>query len=123
MGYSVVVIDDDGITLDLMVSMIEDTFDATVYSFTDGKTAQQFLSGQKDNQLDLIITDVIMPRYTGIELLAFIRRQGIKAPVLLVSAQVTRENAIQAKKHGASGYMVKPFTKEDLVNKVQPLLS
>jgi DNA-binding NtrC family response regulator len=123
MSYSVVVIDDDGITLDVMVSMIEDNFDATVYSFTDGKTAKQFLVGHKDTHLDLIITDVIMPRYTGIELLAFIRREGIKAPVLLVSAEVTRENAIEAKKHGASGYMVKPFTKDDLVSKVKPLLS
>ena len=123
MSHTIVVVDDDSITLDIMVSALEDNLDATIYSFTDSRMAKTFLTDPNAGKLDLVISDVMMPGYSGIELLAFMRRQQIKTPVMLVSAEGTREIAVEAKRYGASGFIVKPFKSDDLVKKVSRLLS
>ena len=123
MSHTIVVVDDDSITLDIMVATLEAQFDATVYSFTDSRMAKRFFQEHREDSLSLIISDVLMPRYSGMELLAFIRQQKIATPVLLVSAEGTRENAVEAKKFGASGFVVKPFKRSDFIAKVSTYLN
>ncbi|MFC3094558.1 response regulator [Alteromonas sediminis] len=122
MSHTIVVIDDDSITLDIIVSALEESLDVTVYSFQDSRMAKSFLTDPKAGRLDLVITDVQMPGYTGIEILAYMRRQQIKTPVMLVSAEGTREVAVEAKRFGANGFIVKPFKTDDLLQKVKTLL-
>lgn len=123
MSHSVVIIDDDGITLDLMVSIVEDELDAIVYSFTDAQMAKNFLKGEHASRLDLIITDYQMPGCSGIDLMQFIKQSRLKTPILMVSAQGTKETVVKAVKNGASGFIVKPFQKNELVTKAQSLLN
>lgn len=123
MSRTVIIIDDDSITLDLMVSIIEESFDVVVYSYSDARLAKTFIADQRDKTVDLIITDLQMPKLSGLDLLYFLKSESVAIPVLLVSAQGTKETVIKAIKSGAAGFIVKPFLKQDLIEKTHALLS
>ncbi|MGE5319204.1 MAG: sigma-54-dependent transcriptional regulator [Hyphomicrobiaceae bacterium] len=61
------------------------------------------------NSVDLVITDLRMPEMNGLELLAALRAQGSDVPVMVITAHGTIETAVEAMKHGASDYILRPF--------------
>src|SRR5262245_21354881 len=75
----------------------------------DGQVAIGRLANAK---IDLVITDMKMPRMTGLELLAEIRKMKLDTPVVLMTAFATVENAVDAMKLGAFDYLQKPFDGE-----------
>jgi two-component system chemotaxis response regulator CheY len=83
----------------------------------DGVAALAKLRG---GQFDFVVSDVNMPNMNGFELLAKIRadEQLKSLPVLMVTAEAKKENILAAAQGGASGYIVKPFTKATLEEKV-----
>jgi len=87
----------------------------------DGQMALRMLKGTK---YDFVVSDINMPNMNGFELLRQIRADGeLKAlPVLMVTAEAKKEDIITAAQAGASGYVVKPFTKATLEEKVSKIL-
>ncbi|MEG0820096.1 MAG: chemotaxis response regulator CheY [Burkholderiaceae bacterium] len=87
----------------------------------DGAVA---LSMLRSSRFDFVVTDINMPNMNGFELLEAIRADpALKAlPVLMVTAEAKKEDIIRAAQSGASGYIVKPFTKATLDEKVQKIL-
>jgi len=87
----------------------------------DGVVALQKLKG---GGFDFVVTDINMPNMNGFELLAQIRADAqLKAlPVLMITAEARKEDIIMAAQGGASGYIVKPFTKATLEEKVSKIL-
>jgi two-component system chemotaxis response regulator CheY len=83
----------------------------------DGQVALGKLTSQP---FDFVISDLNMPNMNGFELLRAIRaREEFKAlPVLLVTAEAKKEDIITAAQAGASGYIVKPFTRATLEEKI-----
>ena len=83
----------------------------------DGEIAYKKL---KDGKFDFVVSDVNMPNMTGFELLKKIRSDdSLKGlPVLMVTAEAKKEDIITAAQAGASGYIVKPFTKATLEDKL-----
>jgi two-component system chemotaxis response regulator CheY len=71
-----------------------------------------------------VVTDVNMPNMNGFDLLRQVRADNaLKAlPVLLVTAEAKKEDIITAAQAGASGYIVKPFTKATLEEKLNKIL-
>ena len=71
-----------------------------------------------------VITDINMPNMDGFELLAEIKKdEALKhLPVLMVTAEARKEDIVRAAQQGAAGYIVKPFTKATLEEKVQKIL-
>ncbi len=74
---------------------------------------------------DLIITDLMMPLVTGIEMIQMIRSQdqirGI--PIILLTAKVDEETRIEGAEHGADAYLVKPFNDRELLAEARNLLA
>ena len=93
-----------------------------VVSATDGIEALRQIRARMP---DLIVTDVNMPNMNGFELLKNIRGDdSLKTiPVLMVTAEAKKEDIVLAAQGGASGYIVKPFTKATLEEKVQKILT
>ncbi|MCS6945935.1 MAG: chemotaxis response regulator CheY [Sutterellaceae bacterium] len=87
----------------------------------DGAAALQMLRSSK---FDFVVSDINMPNMNGFELLKQIRAdENLKhIPVLMVTAEAKKEDIIAAAQSGASGYIVKPFTKATLEEKVQKIL-
>src|SRR3978361_1555623 len=82
-----------------------------VTAATDGAFALQRLAS---GRFDLLITDLKMPRMTGIELLAEAKRLKPDMPVVLMTAFATVATAVEAMKLGAYDYIQKPFDGDEL---------
>ena len=87
----------------------------------DGRVALEKL---RAGAFDFVVSDINMPNMNGFELLKSIRADaGLRAiPVLMVTAEARKEDIVAAAQSGASGYIVKPFTKATLEEKVQKIL-
>ena len=87
----------------------------------DGAIALQMLKGPK---FDFGVSDIIMPNMNGFDLLKAIKAdESLKhIPVLMVTAEARKEDIVLAAQSGAAGYIVKPFTKATLEEKVQKIL-
>ena len=87
----------------------------------DGVEALNMLKGSK---FDFVVSDINMPNMTGFELLKAIKEDpNLKhLPVLMVTAEARKEDIVLAAQSGAAGYIVKPFTKATLEEKVQKIM-
>ena len=83
----------------------------------DGVMALQKL---RNDRFDFVVSDINMPKMNGFELLAQIKAdETLKhLPVLMVTAEARKEDIVQAAQGGAAGYIVKPFTKATLEDKL-----
>jgi two-component system chemotaxis response regulator CheY len=74
--------------------------------------------------LDLIITDINMPDINGLELIGYVKSNPAYStiPLVIVSTEKTEEDKKRGLALGASGYVVKPFKKEDLMAIVMKVL-
>ena len=73
---------------------------------------------------DFVVTDINMPNMDGFGLLRAIKGDDSlrHLPVLMVTAEARKEDIVRAAKEGAAGYIVKPFTKATLEEKVQKIV-
>ena len=87
----------------------------------DGQVA---LNKLRNERYDFVVSDINMPNMNGFELLASIKAdETLKhLPVLMVTAEARKEDIVRAAQDGASGYIVKPFTKATLEEKVTKIL-
>jgi len=87
----------------------------------DGQVA---LAKLKSAAFDFVVSDINMPNMNGFQLLQSIRAdENLKGlPVLMVTAEARKEDIVTAAQSGASGYIVKPFTKATLEEKVQKIM-
>jgi two-component system chemotaxis response regulator CheY len=78
------------------------------------------LAKLRSGSFDFVVSDLNMPNMNGFELLREIRADAAlkSLPVLLVTAEAKKEDIITAAQAGASGYIVKPFTKATLEEKL-----
>ena len=83
----------------------------------NGKEAMDVLD---DTSIDLVILDWNMPETPGIETLRWVRAHKTlaKVPVLMVTAEATREQIMEAAEIGVDGYILKPFTADTLKRKL-----
>ena len=87
----------------------------------DGVVALSMLKAQK---YDFVVSDINMPNMNGFDLLKAVKADdSLKhIPVLMVTAEARKEDIVMAAQSGAAGYIVKPFTKATLEEKVQKIL-
>ena len=78
----------------------------------------------KAQKFDFVVSDINMPNMNGFELLKSIKADdSLKhLPVLMVTAEARKEDIVLAAQSGAAGYIVKPFTKATLEEKVQKIM-
>lgn len=74
------------------------------------------------SSFDLIVLDVMLPGRNGFEVLATLRRDGNKTPVLLLTAKDAIEDRVQGLDAGADDYLVKPFAFAELLARIRALL-
>lgn len=79
-----------------------------------------FYAGAVD--YDLIILDVMLPRKDGISVLHELRKQGVRTPILLLTAKANIESKVEGLDTGADDYLTKPFDLRELVSRVNALL-
>ena len=78
----------------------------------------------RDRQVDLILSDINMPSMDGLEFLRQLRAQNLApgVPVVMITTESSEEHVKQAILAGAQGYIRKPFTPEQVKERVLPLI-
>lgn len=78
----------------------------------------------KAEKVDLVLSDINMPSMDGLEFLRRLRAEGLAAgvPVVMITTESSEEHVRQAIQAGAQGYIRKPFTAEQVKERVLPLV-
>jgi DNA-binding NtrC family response regulator len=76
----------------------------------------------RTERFDLILSDVVMPGKSGLELLEDLKKSGVKTPIVLISGQANIEMAVRATKLGALDFLEKPLTTDKLLITVENAL-
>jgi len=116
---TVLVVEDSDIARSAIRQTLEDTeLDLRVVEAADGAEAVAMALG---GGIDLVITDILMPKLDGVQLLRAIRQKldADALPVILVTSQTDVETRSQSFESGASDYLTKPFSPAELVSRVQ----
>lgn len=116
------IVDDFSTMRRIVRNLLKEIGFANAEEAEDGAVALTML---KTSKYDFIVSDINMPNMNGFELLKNVRADdGLKAiPFLMVTAEAKKDDIVQAAQCGASGYIVKPFTKATLEEKVQKILT
>ena len=115
----ILVVDDE----DVLREMLGDALRLSgfeVLEAADGSKALTILQGGK---VDLIISDVNMPGMDGYEMLSHLRAQGDQTPAIMLTARRERADVTKGLKLGADDYVTKPFGLEELILRVNAVLS
>jgi two-component system response regulator PilR (NtrC family) len=118
MSTSILVVDDERTIQDSIAWCLRaDGHDVQIAH--DGEEAMAIMA---DREFDVLVTDIIMPGLSGLDLLRKARVLRPRMLVVLITAYATVETAVEALREGASDYLLKPFKLEDLRLRVQRLL-
>ncbi|MFN2186439.1 MAG: response regulator transcription factor [Anaerolineae bacterium] len=115
----ILVVDDDLDTCALVVDILSGE-DYLLRSCMGGEQALNLLEQER---YDLVLADIKMPDMSGVDLLQHIREVSRDTKVILMTAHASIDTAIQAVRHDASDYLVKPFTLRELRRRVRDVLS
>ena len=91
----------------------------TVETASNGKEAWELILVK---HYDLVISDIMMPKMNGFELLKLLRAQHITLPIIMLSAKTDRDDIMLAYELGCDDYVTKPFSMDILICKVEAVL-
>ena len=109
-----IVEDEIGIAKFLKQGLEEEGYDVLVAN--DGETGYELALSQKVN---VILLDWILPKMTGIEVCKSIRKTDTKTPIIFLTAKDTVQETIEGLKAGANDYIKKPFSFDELVERIK----
>jgi two-component system, cell cycle sensor histidine kinase and response regulator CckA len=112
---TILVVDDESLLLTMAETILSD-FGYKVLTANNGQKALQLLT--PPSEVNLVITDLVMPGMGGRELMEHIRQRGLEMPIIATSGYVVSEDV-----QNMAGYLQKPFTSADLLRKVKTALS
>ena len=100
---------------------LETTLKREKFQLTCAEDGKQALEKMEDDDYDLILTDVRMPKLNGLELLRAVKEKSPKTQVVMMTAYGTIDNAVEAMKEGAFDYLIKGsgFSADVLVSTVK----
>lgn len=94
-----------------------------VCKITEAANSSEVLTQIKNNTFDVILLDISMPGQNGLEVLKHIRDFGIKTPVLMLSVYPEDQYAARVLKAGASGYLNKDSSTDELIKAIEKVLA
>jgi two-component system response regulator HydG len=115
---SILVVDDSPATLE----MIERNLNSQGYKVFTAPGVYQASDILEHTPIDLVITDLKMPKIDGLDLVKHVRQNYKDTEVMMITGYATIEGAVQAIKTGAEEYLTKPFTDEELFSAVKRTL-
>ena len=90
---------------------------------TEAADGMEALNAMNQGDFDLILLDWNMPKMSGIDTLRAIRQAGKKTPVIMVTTEAEKSRVIEAIKTGANDYLIKPFSPDQLAEKVKGVVA
>jgi excisionase family DNA binding protein len=92
------------------------------YSVREAENAEQALAAIEDQAPELVLLDVVMPGVDGWQLLRQLEERHGSIPVIMFSGKVDDEAAAEAARHGARGFLGKPFDRDELLARARQMV-
>ena len=107
-----------------MRQMVKATLISAGYGVVEAADGQEALDYARENSVDLVISDVNMPRMDGITLIGELRQLPAYrlVPMLMLTTESSQEKKMEGKRMGATGWIVKPFNPTQLLATLKRLL-
>jgi len=115
----VLVVDDEPDMADSIRDMLERYGHQVVVETKSTRAVQLAVAEQPD----LVLTDLRMPDLDGLELLDRLRASNMNMPVIVITGYASTDAASRAKAHGATDFLTKPFSPDELRRRVEKALS
>lgn len=117
-NISILIVEDNEKDLDIIAKSLKRYFNK-VYTATNGSEAYKVY--EESDNIDLIISDIEMPKLNGLELLKMIRLKDAHIPFIIVSATFDQESLLEAINHNVSSFLPKPVNVQAILEKVDLL--
>ena len=118
MQASVLIVDDEPLVRQTLSEWMK-RMNFRVFEADSGRQAMEMI---RRGEPDIVISDVVMPGMDGVELLKEAKAVKADIPFLMISGYPSRSTAVDIMNHGASDYLPKPFTPDELVHRVSRTL-
>ena len=115
---SVLLVEDD----DAIAGEIAEELAARNFAVQVASTGDQGLARARAGGFDLMVIDRLLPHLDGITLIETLRAEGVRTPVLVLSALSAIDDRVGGLKAGGDDYLVKPFAMPELVARLEALL-
>ena len=115
----ILVTDDSKSVHGFIEAMFEGTEHTLLHAFDGSDLISQI---NKGSQADIILLDWEMPEVSGVEALKELRKIGCTTPIVMVTSKNNVDNITEALSEGANEYIMKPFTKDILFEKLEMVL-
>lgn len=112
------VVEDDPAVRKLVGSYLK-ALQFAVMEAPDGKKGMAALA---EGKFDLLVLDLMLPESSGYDVLDYLRKEGKKLPVLMISARGLPEDRATAEELGATLYLIKPFSRTDFSRAVKSIV-
>jgi two-component system, NtrC family, response regulator HydG len=116
-NFRILVVDDSQDALEVVQSILEDQG----YCVRTCSCVDQALKILDQSVFDIIITDLRMPKISGLDLIRHVRENLKDVEIMMITGYPTIEGAVAAVKTGAEHYLAKPFTEKELTDAVQAI--
>ncbi len=114
----VLVVDDD----ERIAASVRRALDYAGYDVSVAHNGPAAVAAAGSGDPDLIVLDVMMPGYDGLEVARRLRRAGNNTPILMLTARTTVPDRVDGLETGADDYLIKPFAHDELLARVRALL-
>src|ERR1700749_1259739 len=105
-----------------LVAFLQRMLSEEGYGVREARDGEAGISSALENEPDLVILDVGLPHRNGFEVVQELRRKGVHAPTLMLTARGEISDRITGLDAGADDYLTKPFDTDELVARVRALL-
>jgi two-component system response regulator HydG len=114
----ILVVDDSAPTLEV----IQRNLEAAGYEVFSAPSVEEAIAFLEQNSVDLVITDIKMPKISGLDLLKYVKENIRATEIMIITGYPSIKGAVEAVKDGAEDYLIKPFTDEELLSAVSKML-
>jgi two-component system, OmpR family, response regulator len=117
-GPRVLVVDDEPSIVDAVATSLR----YEGFTVDEATTGRKALAQAQDDPPDLVILDVMLPDLDGLEVTRRLRADGVRVPVLFLTARDTLQDKLAGLTIGGDDYVTKPFSVEEMVLRLRALL-
>ncbi len=111
-------VEDDKVIADFVIKGLHEA-GFSVDHMCDGKSG---LCAALQNNYDLAVVDIMLPKLDGLSVISRIREKKINTPIIILSAKRTVDDRVNGLQHGGDDYITKPFSFSELLARVEALL-
>tara|TARA_B110000014_G_C20085114_1_gene567435 strand:- start:29 stop:697 length:669 start_codon:yes stop_codon:yes gene_type:complete len=105
-----------------VAAFIKKGLEEETYAVDIAMDGEEGLHLGEQNQYDLIILDLMLPKINGLEILSILRSKKIETPILLLTAKDSVDDKVEGLNQGADDYLTKPFAFSELLARIRVLL-